>query len=177
MRELSQTLDSALTWYIRLFNDLRPMYAAQAATYERWANAVEGDKGAIVSTVLIDVVTPAIGMLAMRIAVATPVKSLAKDMVGSPSMIWGKSAEEIAKDFKAAGYDATIRQSTRGSGRAIIVEIKGHPEVCQIQVHPGVGRHEGAYVKISTTSSGVIKVVDLTYKATPGERATIHQQG
>ena len=59
-------------------------------------------------------------------------------------------------------------------GRASIVEIKGHPTIQQIQVHPGGGRHAGAYYKISTTNQGIAKVVDSkTYVPTSGEKAKI----
>ena len=54
------------------------------------------------------------------------------------------------------------------------IQIKGHKDIQNIQVHPGGGRHGGAYYKISTSSKGIIKVVDkATYVAAPGEKATI----
>ena len=90
-----------------------------------------------------------------------------------PQSLWGKSAAEIATAYTEAGYTANVRGSNRGSA-AEIVEIGGHSVVTQIMVHPGGGRHEGAYVKISTSTAGTIKVVDpSTYKPTPGEKATI----
>ena len=97
-----------------------------------------------------------------------------EDFVAQPQSIWGRSADDIAQNLKTSGYEANIRQSTRGSGKALIIEVKGHPQITQIQIHPGGGRHEGAYYKISTSTSGTIKVVDpVSYKATPGEKATI----
>jgi Flp pilus assembly pilin Flp len=99
-------------------------------------------------------------------------------VVQNPKSVWGKSADEIADSFNAAGYKATVRQSTKGSQQAQIIEIKGHKEITQIQVHPGGGRHGGAYVKISTSTQGKIKVVDpATYKPTPGESVDIHKIG
>ncbi|WP_107689100.1 hypothetical protein [Neisseria wadsworthii] len=93
--------------------------------------------------------------------------------VKKPRTIWGKSALDISKSFEKAGYSTTIRSSNRG-GRASIVEIKGHPTIQQIQVHPGGGRHAGAYYKISTTNQGIVKVVDSkTYVPTSGEKAKI----
>lgn len=104
--------------------------------------------------------------------------NIAKDFISKPQSIWGRSADEIANDFRAAGYEINVRQSTRGSGQALIVEVKGHPQISQIQVHPGGGRHEGAYYKVSTTTEGTIKVVDpSTYKPTPGEKAKIVSGG
>jgi uncharacterized protein RhaS with RHS repeats len=99
---------------------------------------------------------------------------VADSILAKPEVLWGKSADEIATAFKKAGFDAKVRQSTRGSARAQIVEVSRHPEITQIQVHPGGGRHEGAYYKISTNTKGKIKVVDQdTYKPTPDERVRI----
>ena len=104
-----------------------------------------------------------------------PIKiNIANDFTKSPQSIWGRSADDIAKDLQAAGYQVNIRQSTRGSGQAVIIEVKDHPEISQIQIHPGGGRHGGSYYKVSTTTQGTIKVVDPnTYKPSVGERATI----
>lgn len=92
----------------------------------------------------------------------------------SPQVIWGRSTDDIVKDFQAAGYQVNVRQSTRGSGQGVIIEVKGHPEISQIQYHPRGGRHGGSYYKVSTTTQGTMKVVDpSSYKPTPGEKATI----
>jgi RHS repeat-associated protein len=96
------------------------------------------------------------------------------DFINSPQSIWGRSIDEIVKDFTNAGYKVNVRQSSRGSGQAVIIEVKGHPEISQIQIHPGGGRHGGSYYKISTTTQGTIKVVDSsTYKPSTGEKAKI----
>ncbi len=87
-------------------------------------------------------------------------------------MLWGKSADDIAKAFEKAGFKTTVRVSR--SGKAKIVEVAKHPAITQIQVHPGGGRHVGAHVKISTSTKGKIKVVDsATYVADAAEKATI----
>jgi len=96
------------------------------------------------------------------------------NIVSHPRSLWGRTADEIAAAFNKAGFKASVRKSTRGSRRAQIVKIDGHPEISQIQVHPGGGRHRGAYYKLSTSTQGKIKVVDPgTYQATPGEKAKI----
>ncbi|RJS18828.1 hypothetical protein DRW03_24520 [Corallococcus sp. H22C18031201] len=96
-----------------------------------------------------------------------------RNVLSDPVSLWGITANEIADAFSLAGYSVVVRQSIKGSGEAVIVQIKGHGEVAQIQVHPGGGRHGGAYVKFST-NRGIIKVVDpATYRPTPGEKATI----
>ncbi|HGV3501795.1 TPA: hypothetical protein ACLLFU_001320 [Providencia stuartii] len=100
--------------------------------------------------------------------------NIATNFTKTPQAIWGRSTDDIAKDFKAAGYQVNVRQSSRGSGQAVIIEVKGHPEISQIQYHPGGGRHGGSYYKVSTTTQGTMKVVDpSTYKPTQGEKATI----
>ncbi|WP_456309376.1 hemagglutinin repeat-containing protein [Serratia proteamaculans] len=100
--------------------------------------------------------------------------NIANDFTKTPQSIWGRSTDDIVKDFQAAGYQVNVRNSTRGSGQAVIIEVKGHPEISQIQYHPGGGRHGGSYYKVSTTTQGTMKVVDpSSYKPTPGEKATI----
>lgn len=93
--------------------------------------------------------------------------------IGDPRSMWGKSAEEIADGIEKAGYKTSIRQSEHVSKRARIIKVEGHPEIQQIQAHPGGGLHEGAYIKISSQKYGKIKVVDKeTYKPTPDEKDT-----
>ncbi|MEY0474851.1 VENN motif pre-toxin domain-containing protein [Providencia huaxiensis] len=100
--------------------------------------------------------------------------NIATNFTKAPQAIWGRSSDDIAKDFKTAGCEVNVRQSTRGSGQVVIIEVKGHPEISQIQYHPGGGRHGGSYYKVSTTTQGTMKVVDpSTYKPTQGEKATI----
>ena len=87
------------------------------------------------------------------------------DIISSPSSIWGKTSAELA--------DQT--SSKKGSQKAKIIKISGHSKVSQIQVHPGGGRHQGNYYKISTTSEGKIKVIDIeTYKADLDEKKTTY---
>jgi hypothetical protein len=100
--------------------------------------------------------------------------NVAKDFLKNPRGIWGKTAENIVDDFIKAGNQATIRPSVKGSKKAEVVAVKNHPNISQIQVHPGGGRHVGEYYKVSTTTDGTIKVVDkATYKPTSGEKAKI----
>ncbi len=61
--------------------------------------------------------------------------NIANDFIKNPHIIWGRTVNDIAKDFQSAGYVVNIRQSTRGSGQAVIVEVKNHPEISQIQYH------------------------------------------
>jgi hypothetical protein len=90
-----------------------------------------------------------------------------------PKAIWGKGPDEIAEVFRKAGHEVVVEQSKKGSKLSQQIRIKGG-DINNIQVHPGGGRHGGAYYKISSSTKGVIKVVDkATYVATQGEKATI----
>jgi hypothetical protein len=95
-------------------------------------------------------------------------------LLSDPKSIWGDSPEDIQKAFQDAGYSAVIEPSTKGSKLSTQIKIGGHPEITNIQVHPGGGRHKGSYYKISTSTQGKVKVVDpITYVPDPKEKATI----
>jgi hypothetical protein len=86
-------------------------------------------------------------------------RAFVDNVAGDPRSVAGRSAEDIADQFTAAGYPATVQQSSKKgtSGNAVQVRIEGHPEITNIQVHPGGGRHtpEGSpYWKISTSTTG-----------------------
>jgi len=96
-----------------------------------------------------------------------------ENVLNNPKSLWGKTPNQIASAFENAGYKANIKQSVKGSGKAVIIEVN-HPKITRIQVHPGGGRHVGSYYKISTNNIGKVKVVDpKTYKHTPGEKTKI----
>ena len=100
-------------------------------------------------------------------------------LLSKPASIWGKGPDEIAEAFRKAGFEAVIEPSTKGSRLSKQIRIKGHPEIANIQVHPGGGRHGGSYYKISTSTKGKLKIVDRkTYVPLLGEKATIiHADG
>ncbi|MBE9040988.1 hypothetical protein IQ235_09365 [Oscillatoriales cyanobacterium LEGE 11467] len=99
--------------------------------------------------------------------------NLEEELLENPTLIWGRSAMQIQASFQKVGYGATIEQSTKGSKRSIQIRIHGHPDITNIQVHPGGGRHLGRYYKISTSTQDKIKVVDKAYKPIVGEKAKI----
>lgn len=95
-------------------------------------------------------------------------------LLAEPKSLVGKSAADIAGIYERAGYKVSVEQSTKGSKRSTQIRISGNPDVGNIQVHPGGGRHGGAYYKVSTSKQGIIKLVDpATYQAEPGEKARI----
>lgn len=96
-------------------------------------------------------------------------KAFVDNIVRDPRSVAGRSAEDIAKQFNDAGYRAVVERSTKKgtSGKSIQVRIEGHPEITNIQVHPGGGRHtpEGVmYWKISTSTQGKIWVVPKAFQ-------------
>ena len=102
------------------------------------------------------------------------------DIKKHPKAFCGRTAEEIADVLTQTGYDVSIKTSTRSRSGAKIIQISngsGKKNISQVQVSPGGGRHgNNAYVKISTTDQGIIKVVDgdeSTYKTDGKENATI----
>lgn len=70
--------------------------------------------------------------------------------------------QEIADTFNKAGYTATVRQSTRGSKNATIVDILGN-QVNMVKVHPGGGRHGLGYTQITGNN--------INYKIVDGSRS------
>ena len=91
------------------------------------------------------------------------------NIVENPKSVAGRSAQDIADQFTTAGYPATVEQSQRRgtSGRAVQVRVQNHPEITNVQVHPGGGRHtpDGSpYWKISTNTHGRIWVVPHDFR-------------
>ena len=102
------------------------------------------------------------------------------DLKANPSLFSGKSVDEIAQALTDAGYDVTVKASTRSRSGAQIIKINnpgGGKNISQVQVSPGGGRHGSSpYVKISTTDQGIIKIIDGSeslYKTDGKETATI----
>ena len=102
------------------------------------------------------------------------------DLKANPSIFSGKSVDEIAQVLTDAGYDVTVKASTRSKSGAQIIKINnpsGRKNISQVQVSPGGGRHGSSpYVKISTTDQGIIKIIDGSesfYKTDGKETATI----
>lgn len=101
-----------------------------------------------------------------------PDKAWMRSVNQNPAQFVGKSAQEIADEFTAHGWPATLRQSTQGSQRALIVDMPEGASVRLVEVHPGDGRHGGAYTRVST-DHGMYKYIDpSTYERTGPERAT-----
>ena len=101
-------------------------------------------------------------------------KTFSDKLLKNPRSIWGMTVEQIAEAFRKEGKKVVVEPSTKGSKRSTQVRISGDNNVGNIQVHPGGGRHDGPYYKISTNQQGIIKVVDRnTYTPESTEKARI----
>ncbi len=81
----------------------------------------------------------------------------------------GKTAEEIAVELNNLGYETTIRKSNREGSKAVIIVCTNSSQkegrnITQVQVSPGGGRHGLSYVKISTSTDRIIKVIQGSSK-------------
>ena len=98
------------------------------------------------------------------------------DICNNPKLFSGKTVDDYAKMLKDAGYDVTIRASTSATSKAEIIQISNAgsgKNITQFQVSPGGGL---AYVKISTSDQGIIKIIDgpkSLYKTDGHETATL----
>jgi RHS repeat-associated protein len=131
-RELSQTPDSNFSWFERAFADPRPGFAAQAAAFERWAAALEGDEKAIAATVFIDFVAPAAGVYAMRRAVSGP---------GTSPQSSGKSGLTVAAK-KAGTFPDKIF-----TGKRPHQTTPGTSSTTQERYNPATGKLEKSEIK------------------------------
>jgi hypothetical protein len=100
---------------------------------------------------------------------AASARSFVDNITGHPTSVAGRSAQDIADQFTTAGYRATVEQSRKKgtSGHAVQVRVEGHPEITNIQVHPGGGRHtpDGSpYWKISTNTAGKTWVIPRDFR-------------
>ena len=95
------------------------------------------------------------------------------------SFFLGKSVKRIQKELSKQGYITHVEKSRHANSKAkrIIVENNSPVKnITVIQVSPGSRRHgDTAYVKVSTSDSGIMKIVsDATKYRTDGkEKAKI----
>lgn len=82
----------------------------------------------------------------------------ARSVAGDPMHFANKTPQDIAAEFASRGFRPTVRQGTKGSGRATFVDI-ANCDIGQVAVHPGGGRHRGPYTSVKT-NAGVTKLVD-----------------
>jgi len=137
------------------------------------AGPISREKANVLSQAVSMIGAAGVGKVTTQLAVRTATANgltVAK-LAANYKILWGKSAETIAAAFRKAGYKVIIKQSSKGSGKARIIVIQGHPKISQIQVHPGGGIHRGPYIKIST-NNGKIKVINSKYKPTLEKNTT-----
>ncbi len=92
----------------------------------------------------------------------------------------GKSANKISKEMKKLGYETEVTKSKNKKSKAKKVIVKNNDKqknVSMVLVSPGSKRHgETAYVKVSTTNAGTLKVVAYKdkYKSDGKETAKVY---
>jgi hypothetical protein len=95
-------------------------------------------------------------------------------------VLMGKNVHQIERMLQEQGYQTHVRGSKLKKSAAMIIEIKNADKtknISQVQVSPGSRRHGNIpYVKISTTDTGIIKVIDgrrAEYKTDGKEKAKL----
>lgn len=67
-------------------------------------------------------------------------KAFVGNLLDEPVSIWNKGPYEIAEAFRKAGFNAKPpHRSPKGSKRSRHISITEHPQITNIQVHPGGG--------------------------------------
>ncbi|MGB3176754.1 MAG: RHS repeat-associated core domain-containing protein, partial [Albidovulum sp.] len=114
------------------------------------------------------------GGLARYIGKTAIKKSAVKKLdafLADKARFYGMKPEEIAAVFRKAGFEVKVRPGRLGSGLEVILDISRGP-INQIKVHPGLGSHGAAYVKIMG-SAGKFTVTTRDYQRWGGsERGT-----
>lgn len=92
----------------------------------------------------------------------------------------GKSAKRIVKEMQQQGYEIHIERSTHKTSKARKVVVDNPSKiknVTSVQISPGSKRHgETAYVKVSTSDVGKLKIVadKKKYKSDGKETAKLY---
>ncbi len=96
------------------------------------------------------------------------------------SVFKNRSESEIESYLKSVGYDTHLQEANHSKSGAKIIRIQntsGNMNISQVQISPGGGRHGiNPYIKISTTTQGIIKIVfgdPNTYKTDGKETAIL----
>ena len=104
-----------------------------------------------------------------------------KSIADHREFFWGKSVAKIEKILHRFGYKTVRRPSVHKESSAKIIVVKNSSKdrnITQVQVSPGSKRHGFVpYVKISTSDSGKIKLVNAyknQYKSVGNEQAKIY---
>lgn len=81
-----------------------------------------------------------------------------------PDNVWGMTGEDLLTYYRLEGFDGTRRQPGKGqSGKAFVYVLQGHPELHEVEYHPGGGRHMAEYYKFLRHDGSEVKIINERY--------------
>lgn len=84
--------------------------------------------------------------------------------LNKPDNVWGMTGEDLLTYYRLQGFDGVRSSAGKGhSGKAFVYSLQGHPEIQEVEYHPGGGRHEGSYYKFLRHDRSEVKVIDESY--------------
>jgi hypothetical protein len=84
--------------------------------------------------------------------------------LSKPDNVWGMTGEDLLTYYRLQGFDGTRRQPGKGqSGKAFVYVLQGHPELQEVEYHPGGGRHRAEYYKFLRHDGSEVKIINERY--------------
>lgn len=84
--------------------------------------------------------------------------------LNKPDNVWGMAGEDLLTYYRLQGFDGTRRQPGKGqSGKAFVYVLQGHPELQEVEYHPGGGRHRAEYYKFLRHDGSKVKIINERY--------------
>lgn len=84
--------------------------------------------------------------------------------LNKPDNVWGMAGEDLLTYYRLQGFDGVRSSAGKGySGKAFVYSLQGHPEIKEVEYHPGGGRHEGSYYKFLRHDRSEVKIIDESY--------------
>ncbi len=84
--------------------------------------------------------------------------------LSKPDNVWGMTGEDLLTYYRLQGFDGTRRQPGKGqSGKAFVYVLQGHPELHEVEYHPGGGRHRAEYYKFLRHDGFEVKIINERY--------------
>lgn len=84
--------------------------------------------------------------------------------LSKPDNVWGMTGEDLLTYYRLQGFDGTRRQPGKGqSGKAFVYVLQRHPEIKEVEYHPGGGTHDAEYYKFLRHDRSEIKIINGNY--------------
>ncbi|QRY82342.1 DUF637 domain-containing protein [Pseudomonas sp. PDNC002] len=93
-----------------------------------------------------------------------------RNIVESPSSMWGKSIDDIKQSLTLDGATLTPKPARSGSsGKAQVFTVEGHPAIKEVEYHPGGGVHgDTSYYKFIRNDGVEVRVINPSPDFSPG---------